>query len=295
MNEQTYKSGFVALIGRPSSGKSTLINQICGYKISIVSHHPQTTRFIVRGIYSEPNYQAVFIDTPGYHKFNSLLNKGLTSQAVKTLQDGDLILYLVDASREFGQEEMEIIEKVNQLNKKVICVFNKMDVKVIATTIQQVKEKIKAADFCQISATTGANIDQLKKKILALLPEGPQYYPEDYVTDQNIPFRITEVVREKIFNLTHQEIPHSVYVKIDDLKINEKKIICHASIFVERDSQKGLIIGNQGKAIKKIGEEARKELMDILETKLELYLKVRVHKNWKKDERFLKNLFKQNE
>ena len=287
------KSGFISLIGRPSSGKSTLINTICGYKISIVSNRPQTTQFIVRGIYNDNESQMIFIDTPGFHHFDSNLNRGLSNIAARTLDEGDLVLYLVDISRDFGEEEKSIIKKLKKIDKKIIIAFNKIDMdSTYKENIQkEIRESLKNADAIEISAKTEVNIKELKELIKKHLPYGPLYYPEEYVTDQSIPFRIKEVVREKVFLNTSEEIPHSIYVEVDSLDVKEEKIIAYATIFVERMSQKGMIIGKSGKMIKKIGEEARLDLQEILERKVNLFLNVKPHLNWRKDEKFLKKMF----
>lgn len=287
------KSGFISLIGRPSSGKSTLINAICGYKISIVSSRPQTTQFIVKGIFNDDESQIIFIDTPGFHHFDSNLNRGLSNLAARTLDEGDLVLYLVDTFRDFGEEEKAIIEKLNAIDKKIIVAFNKIDVDSACkeNIEKKIKESLKNSDFIEISAKTEINIKELIALIKENLPCGPLYYPEEYVTDQSIPFRIKEVVREKVFLNTAEEIPHSIYVEVDSLDVKEEKITAHATIFVERISQKGMIIGKGGKMIKKIGEEARYDLQEIFERKVNLFLNVKPHLNWRKDEKFLKKMF----
>lgn len=288
------KTGFVSIIGRPSSGKSTLINTICGYKISIVSKHPQTTQFIVRGIYNDENSQIIFIDTPGFHHFNSNLNRGLSNLAVRTLSEGDLILYLIDTTREAGDEELDIIEKLKSVEQKVIVVYNKIDIEGEnkKNIINSIRKELAPEYEVELSALTGKNLDELIKIIQDNLPLGPLYYPDDYVTDQSIPFRIKEIVREKIFINTKEELPHSTYVEVDDCDVTEKKITCHATIFVERDSQKGIIIGNKGDMIKKIGKEARIELKEIFERNVNLFLKVNVHHKWKKKDNFLRKKFR---
>ncbi len=288
------KSGFISLIGRPSSGKSTLINTICGYKISIVSDRPQTTQFLIRGIYNDKESQIIFIDTPGYHHFDSKLNRNLSKLSVKSLEEGDLILYLVDLTRDFGEEEESIIEKMKSTELQVIVAYNKVDI-CDEEKSKAVKSKIKlglnSKTTLDISAKTGEGVDKLLKIIKKFLPYGPNYYPEEFVTDQSIPFRIKEVTREKVFNNTIEELPHSVYVEVDSLDVKDEKIISRATIFVERNSQKGIVIGKEGSMIKKIGEEARLELQDIFERKVNLFLNVKLHKNWRKDEKFIKKRF----
>lgn len=292
--EKKKRTGFVSLIGRPSSGKSTLINTICGYKISIVSARPQTTQFLIRGIYNDEDCQIIFIDTPGYHHFDSNLNRGLSNLAVRTLEEGDLILYLVDLSRDFGKEEEAIIEKLKLTDKDVILAFNKTDIAKIKDKkelIEKIESQLKPGKTINISAKEGDGVKKLISILKKFLPEGPIYYPEDFVTDQSIPFRIKEVTREKVFNNTKEELPHSVYVDIISLDVADDKITSYATVYVEKESQKGMVIGNKGSMIKKIGVEAREELKEIFERNVNLFLNVKVHKNWRKDNKFLKKRF----
>jgi GTP-binding protein Era len=292
--EYNKNTGFVSLIGRPSSGKSTLINKICGFKISAVSKHPQTTQFIIRGIYNDNESQIIFVDTPGYHHFDSNLNRGLSNLAVRTLDDGDLILYLIDLSRDFGEEEKEIINEINKIKKDVVIAYNKIDEKCPnkEKILKLVRANINPKAEIEISAKTGKNIKELINKLKNLLPVGPQYYSDEYVTDQSIPFRIQEIVKEKVFNNTRDEIPHAIYVELSSLKTNENKLIANADIFVERESQKRVVIGKGGNMIKKIGQEARSELIEIFEMDIDLFLRVKVHYKWKRKDNFLKKKFK---
>lgn len=288
------RSGFISLIGRPSSGKSTLINTICGYKVSIVSNRPQTTQFLIRGIYNDDDSQIIFIDTPGYHHFDSNLNRGLSNLAVRTLEEGDAVLYLVDLTRDFGKEEEAIIEKLKSTDKEIVVAYNKIDISKTKHK-KEIREKIELnlnpKRSINISAKNGEGVKKLIGILKKILPEGPIYYPEDFVTDQSIPFRIKEVTREKVFNNTKEELPHSIYVDIISLDVNDDKITSYATIFVERESQKGIVIGNKGSMIKKIGEQAREELKEIFERNVNLFLNVKVHKNWRKDNKFLKKRF----
>jgi len=288
------KAGFVALIGRPSSGKSTLINTICGDKICIVSEKPQTTQFIVRGIYNDEKSQIIFIDTPGYHNFDSNLNRGLSNLALRNISEGDIILYIVDTTRSIGAEENEIIEQLRKVkNKKIVIVYNKIDSE--DSKPDEIKNeitgKVNALYEVEVSAKDNKNIDKLINVITDALPFSEPYYPVDYVTDQSIPFRIKEVVREKIINNTAEELPYSVYIAVDYLDVKDDCITAYADIFVERESQKGMIVGKKGMMIKKIGAESRIELENIFEKKVNLFCKVKVHPNWKKDKIFLKKLF----
>lgn len=286
------KTGFVALIGRPSSGKSTLINKLCGYKVSITSKHPQTTRFLVKGIYNDDDSQIVFIDSPGYHNFNSNLNRGLSNLAVRNTEDADVILYVIDTAREFGREEEDIIDNIKPLEGITIVALNKIDLDNSDMEIKnKVLEKLTPAGVVEFSALKGKDSGKIINLIKRKLQIGPLYFPEDYVTDQSIPFRITEVVREKIFQLTKEEVPHSCYVEVENLKVLDDKIEANAVIFVENESQKGIIIGSKGSMIKMIGIKARYDLVDIFERKVNLFLNVKVNKDWRKKDEFLKKMF----
>lgn len=293
----SFKSGFVSLIGRPSSGKSTLMNTICGFKVSIVSPLPQTTRFAVRGVVTEQNYQIVFVDTPGYHKAESHLNRELTAVAEQTLKDGDLILYLVDLSRDFGEEEKAVVNLVRPYVNKAIIVFNKIDnisgKFEDCNVFKEVTSVLPDVPYVFISAENGSGIREMEEKIASLLPSGPLYYPEEYVTDQSIPFRIEETVREKVFERTKEEVPHSVYVKTESLNVTADKIKAYAAIYVDRESQKGIIVGKNGSVIKEIGSAARESLAEIFERNVQLFLTVKVHANWKKDKKFVDKMFKE--
>ncbi len=291
-----FKSGFVSLIGRPSAGKSTLINYICGYKVSIVSAHPQTTRFLVRGIYTNEAAQIVFIDTPGVHDFNSNLNRGLSNLAVRNIDETDLVLYVVDLTRKFGAEEQTIIDSLAAAKQNVIVVFNKSDVAENDTGImKEVLSRLNDGDhsvlYIVVSSKHGKNMKDLVKLITEHLPEGPMYYPDDYVTDQTIPFRISEVVREKIFRNTGEEVPHSTYVEVEKLNVTDDKIVAHATVFTETESQKGILVGKGGSKIKKIGMQSREELAEIFERSVNLFLNVKVNPNWRKNDALLKKMF----
>ena len=291
-----FKSGFVSLIGRPSAGKSTLINYICGYKVSIVSAHPQTTRFLLRGIYTNEAAQIVFIDTPGVHDFNSNLNRGLSNLAVRNIDEADLVLYIVDLTRKFGAEEQTIIDSLAAAKRNVIVVFNKSDVAENDTGImREVLSRLNDGDYSipyiVVSSKHGNKMKDLVRLITDKLPEGPMYYPDDYVTDQTIPFRISEVVREKIFRNTGEEVPHSTYVEVEKLNVTDDKIVAHATVFTETESQKGILVGKGGSKIKKIGMQSREELAEIFERSVNLFLNVKVNPNWRKNDALLKKMF----
>ncbi len=293
MDEYVKKTGFAVMIGRPSSGKSSLINKICGYKISAVSRLPQTTQYVIRGIYNDDQSQIIFVDTPGFHLFDSNLNRGLSNLAARTLSEGDVILYIVDLSRNFGNEEEAIIKKIKSQVLPVILVYNKSDIKnENSTALQNEIERYFTPEYkIEVSGLEGTNVEALVELIKSVLPEGPMYYPEDYVTDQTIPFRIKEIIREKICNLMNEEVPHATYVEIEKLDVDEKKITAYAVIFVERESQKGMVIGKGGAMIKTIGEQARVDLKEIFERNVNLFLNVKVHYKWKRKDNFLKKKF----
>jgi GTPase len=293
LSDFTKKTGFIALIGRPSTGKSTLVNKICGYKISAVSDLPQTTQYLIKGIYNDEQSQIIFVDTPGYHHFDSNLNRGLSNLAIRNLSEGDVILYIVDLSRNFGEEEETIIKKLKSQSIPIILVFNKTDLKNQDSVKLQneIQSRFDFKHVIEISGLNGDNIDKLIGLIKELLPEGPMYYPEDFVTDQTIPFRIKEIIREKICNFMKDEVPHSIYIDVEKLEVKTRKIKAYASIFVERESQKGLVIGNGGKMIKKIGESARLDLKEIFEKEFDLFLNVKVHYKWRRKDDFLKKKF----
>lgn len=294
-SDSPFKSGFAALIGRPSSGKSTLINAVCGFKVSIVASQPQTTRYTVRGIYTEEKLQVIFIDTPGFHHFTSFLNKGLSDLAAATLNDGDIVLYVVDLTRDFGEEEEAIVSLVEKHKDRTIIVFNKSDeagdYKEKSSNFREIRERFSDVPFVVTSAKNEKGLRELLDVISSRFCEGPLFYPEEFVTDQSIPFRIEEVVRETMFDFTSEEIPHSVYVKVDNLEITDKKITAWATIYADRNSQKGIIVGKGGANIKNIGSKARENLENIFEKKCNLFLNVKVHDNWRKDEKFIKKLF----
>jgi GTP-binding protein Era len=293
LKESNFKSGFAVLIGRPSTGKSTLINNICGYKISAVSNTPQTTQYIIRGIYNDDESQIIFIDTPGYHHYDSNLNKGLSNLAVRTLKEADIILYLVDLSKNFGEEEDAIIKKLKSSAVPIILVYNKLDLKNNESLILQkdIESRLEIQYKIEISSLNGTNVKTLISLIKSLLPEGPMYYPPEFVTDQTIPFRIKEIIREKICNFMKDEIPHATYVDIEKLDVTDKKITAYALIFIERESQKGMIIGKGGKMIKKIGESARIDLKEIFERDIDLFINVKTHYKWRRKDDFLKKKF----
>ncbi len=291
-----YKSGFVTIIGRPNVGKSTLLNKIIGQKIVITSDKAQTTRERLRGIYTSEKGQIVFIDTPGVHKPLNKLGEFLLEETKLAVPDADVILFMVDGKEPAGAGDKWIAKNILQTNIPIILVVNKVDtIKNVSerdlnvVTYRELFDNLKIP-VVKVSAKTGRNIDTLIKNIYAKLPEGIAMYDEDEVTDQNMREIAKEIIREKILRLTQDEIPHSVAVKID--LFEEKKTLTKisATIFVEQDSQKLIVVGKQGQMIKKIGEYARVELENMIGRKVFLELFVKVKKNWRKRQDNLKNL-----
>lgn len=291
-----YKSGFVTIIGRPNVGKSTLLNKIIGQKIVITSDKAQTTRERLRGIFTSEKGQIVFVDTPGVHKPLNKLGEFLLEEAKLAVPDADVILFMVDGKEPAGAGDKWIAKNILQTNIPIILVVNKVDtIKNVAerdlnvVTYRELFDNLKIP-VVKVSAKTGRNIDTLIKNIYAKLPEGIAMYDEDEVTDQNMREIAKEIIREKILRLTQDEIPHSVAVKVD--LFEEKKTLTKisATIFVEQDSQKLIVVGKQGQMIKKIGEYARVELENMIGRKVFLDLFVKVKKNWRKKEDNLKNL-----
>lgn len=289
----SFKSGFVAIIGRPNVGKSTLLNAILGEKIAIVSAKPQTTRNRIRGIKNTENAQIVFLDTPGIHEAKGYLNEFMVKEAMAAIGDVDTIIYLVEATKKIEEDDKFIIENLKRIKQPVILCINKVDIVIKDNLLPLIDEYSKAYAFKEItplSAIKGEGVEELLNIIIKTLPEGPKYFPEDILTDQPERFVAAEIIREKVFLLTKQEIPYSTAVVVERFKENpQKKIVSiSATINVERDSQKGIIIGKGGSMLKRIGTRARMDIERLLGTKVFLELFVRVQKDWTKDKKILK-------
>jgi len=297
--KQPYKSGFVAIIGRPNVGKSTLLNQVIGQKIAIMSDKPQTTRNKIHGVYTTDNAQIVFLDTPGIHKPTSKLGNYMMKVAESTLGEVDAILFLVDVVEGIGGGDRYIIEQLKKVKTPVILVLNKIDQvhpEALLPIIVQYKDLYEFAEIVPISAIQGSNVNTLLEQTVKYLEEGPQYYPADQVTDHPEQFVCAELVREKILHLTREEIPHSIAVAIEDMKLQDNGVVhISAIIYVERDSQKGIIIGKQGALLKEVGRLARKDIETLLGSKTFLELWVKVKKDWRNQERVLRDLGFRNE
>lgn len=283
---RSFKSGFISIIGRPNVGKSTFLNRVIGQKIAIMSDKPQTTRNKIQGVLTHDDAQMIFIDTPGIHKPKHRLGDFMMKVAQNTLKEVDLILFMVNAEEGFGRGEEFILEKFQTINTPVFLVINKIDrihPDELLAIIESYKEKYAFQQVVPISALEGNNVERLLSQIKAVLPEGPQYYPADQVTDHPERFIITELIREKALHLTREEIPHSLAVVLDKMERQGNKDIIHvmATIIVERDSQKGIVIGKQGSMLKEIGKRARVDIENLLGSKVFLELWVKVQKDWR--------------
>jgi len=288
----SFKSGFVSIIGRPNTGKSTLLNSVLGEKVVIVSEKPQTTRNRIRGIKNMENAQIIFLDTPGIHKAKGHLNEFMVKEAMSALEDMDIIIYLVEATGKI-KDELFIIESLKRVRCPVLLGINKIDMVRKDSILPLMDEYSSVYPFREIiplSARKGEGMDELFRCIVELLPEGPKYFTEDILTDQTERFVVAEIVREKVFELTREEIPYSTAVIVERFKENPGKriISISATINVERDSQKGIIIGKGGAMLKEIGTRARIDIERLLGTKVYLELFVRVRKDWTKDAKSLK-------
>jgi GTPase len=278
------KSGFVALLGRPNAGKSTLLNAILHQKVAIVSDKPQTTRNAIRGIMTDVDSQIIFIDTPGVHKPHHQLGQQMNKEAIAHASGVDLVYLIVDAAAEFGGGDEFLLEKVQQLQLPTFLIVNKVD---LITKEQLLKfllayqQRYQFAEIIPISALKQDNLERLLMVTKQYLPEGVKYYPDDVVCDYPEQFIISELIREKILQLTKDEIPHSVAVVIDKIKKHRGVLYLNATIMVDRDSQKGMVIGKQGALLKQVGTLARTELENILGSKIFLELYVRVEKDWR--------------
>lgn len=281
-----FKSGYVAIAGAPNAGKSTLLNRVLGEKLSITSKKPQTTRNRILGVLHRPESQIIFLDTPGVHKSTAALNERMVEIALTALGDVDLIVLMIDAEVPDQPSETYLVSKLKKMSTKVILALNKIDCikkPELLAMIDHWNKQFNFAAIVPISAKHNDQVDTLLDLIVEHLPEGPPLYPEDTITDLPERFFVAEMIREKVFRLTGQEIPYSSAVTVDSFSEEAKLTRIHATIHVERDSQKGIVIGKSGSKLKQIGEDARKDIEDMLGRKVFLKLFVRVQKNWSKD------------
>lgn len=284
------KSGFVTLIGRPNVGKSTLINAIIGRKVAITSAKPQTTRNIIQGIYNEEDTQIVFVDTPGIHKPNHKLGEYLNKQAYYSINDVDVVLFLIDASMGLGKGDEFIIEHLKNINKPVILIINKIDrltKEELMATILKYKDLYNFAEIVPVSAMKKNNLKELIHTLKNYLPDNIKYYNDDTFTNRSMNFIMAEIIREKIFRRTEEEVPHAITCVIEGVEKNNNAFHINAVIIVERDSLKKIIIGKEGQMIKQIGIESRIELETLLNKKVHLELFVKTIKDWRNKEKYL--------
>ena len=283
---KSFKSGFVAIVGRPNVGKSTFMNYVLGQKIAIMSDKAQTTRNKIQGVYTKDNAQIVFLDTPGIHKPKHELGEFMVKSAYSALKEVDAVLFMVNVSEKRGPGDDFIIEKLKGIKTPIFLVLNKIDLvtpEVLLERVESYKDALDFAGVFPISVLQGNNVNELMEALIEALPEGPQYYPADQITDHPEYFVVSELIREKILQLTHEEIPHSVAVTVDKMQKDEfDKVHVYANIIVERKSQKGIIIGKGGRLLKEIGTRARRDIQQLLGNKVYLELWVKVEKDWRK-------------
>lgn len=287
-----YKSGFVTLIGRPNVGKSTLMNHLIGQKIAITSNKPQTTRNRIQTVLTTEDGQIVFVDTPGIHKAKNKLGEYMVNVAERTLNEVDVVLWLVEPTTFIGAGEKHIIDQLGKVKTPVILVINKVDMvkrEEVFTFIDAYRKEYDFAAIVPVSARSGENTDELVKVIMKYLPYGPQFYDEDTITDQPERQIVAELIREKALHSLNEEIPHGIAVAIDSMKYRRKIVDIDATIICERDSHKGIIIGKQGAMLKKIGSTARFEIERMLDCKVNLKLWVKVKKDWRDSDFLIKN------
>ena len=290
--KENFKSGFVTLIGRPNVGKSTLMNHLIGQKIAITSNKPQITRNRIQTVLTTEEGQIVFVDTPGIHKAKNKLGEYMVNIAERSLNEVDVVLWLVEPSTFIGAGERHIIDQLKKVRTPVILVINKIDMvkrEELLPAIDMYRKEYDFAEIVPVSARSGDNTDELVKVILKYLPYGPQFYDEDTVTDQPERQIVAELIREKALHCLNEEIPHGIAVAIDRMKMEKKVMHIDATIICERDSHKGIIIGKQGSMLKKIGSTARYEIERLLDCRVNLKLWVKVRKEWRDSEIYMKN------
>lgn len=286
-----HKAGFVSIVGNPNVGKSTLMNLFVGERISIATFKAQTTRHRIMGIVSTDDYQIVFSDTPGVLKPNYKLQEDMLAFSVSSLEDADILLYVTDTVEKQSKNE-DFISKVKKLNIPILVLINKIDLsneKEVAKLVEYWHEQIPQAEIVPLSAKARFNVDNVQKRIVELLPESPDYFDKDQLTDKPSRFIVSEIIREKILLYYDKEIPYSVEVLVTEFKEDKKLIRIAATIFVERESQKGIIIGHGGVALKRVGEEARRDIQKFFDKKVFLQLYVKVNPNWRNSSKSLES------
>lgn len=289
-----HRSGFVSILGRPNAGKSTLLNALVGVKLAIVANKPQTTRTTIQGVWTTDCAQVVFIDTPGIHSGESKINRRMMDSIRQALDQRDLLLYVIDASREPGAEDERALDLVKQAGAPAIAVFNKIDLvkdkRVLLPLMDRYRQLHAFTDLVPVSALKQAELDTLRKAIIERLPLGPAYFPKDHLTDQPERFLVSEIIREKILAVTRDEVPHAVAVTVDEWKEEGRLTRVAATIHVERPGQRAILLGTKGERLKSIGTKARMECEALLGRRFYLGLFVRVSKDWRESDAFLRDL-----
>jgi GTP-binding protein Era len=289
-----HKSGFVSILGRPNAGKSTLLNALVGQKVSIVADKPQTTRTAIQGVMTTPEAQVIFIDTPGIHQSGSAINKRMMDAVRASLEERDLFIYLVDATKGFGAEDQRALSLLRPDGPPVLLALNKIDAIAakheLLPLLDQYRKLYDFAEYLPVSAATGEGLDELRAQVVRRLPEGPEYFPPDHFTDQPARFLAAELIREKLLHATHQEIPHSTAVIIENWEELPRLLRIHATILVERPGQRAIVIGAKGSMLKRVGTLAREEMEALFGTHVFLELHVRVEADWREKAAFLNAL-----
>ncbi|MGZ9456756.1 GTPase Era [Staphylococcus epidermidis] len=289
-----HKSGFVSIIGRPNVGKSTFVNRVIGHKIAIMSDKAQTTRNKIQGVMTRDDAQIIFIDTPGIHKPKHKLGDYMMRVAKNTLSEIDAIMFMVNVNEDIGRGDEYIMEMLNNVKTPIFLVLNKIDLVHPDTLMPKIEQYQSYMDFTEIipiSALEGLNVDHFIDVLKSFLPEGPKYYPDNQISDHPEQFVVSEIIREKILHLTSEEIPHAIGVNVDRMiKEDEDRVRIEATIYVERDSQKGIVIGKGGKKLKEVGKRARRDIEMLLGSKVYLELWVKVQRDWRNKVNFIRQI-----
>lgn len=289
-----HKSGFVSIIGRPNVGKSTFVNRVIGHKIAIMSDKAQTTRNKIQGVMTRDDAQIIFIDTPGIHKPKHKLGDYMMRVAKNTLSEIDAIMFMVNVNEDIGRGDEYIMEMLKNVKTPIFLVLNKIDLvhpDTLMPKIEQYQSYMDFTDIIPISALEGLNVDHFIDVLKSFLPEGPKYYPDNQISDHPEQFVVSEIIREKILHLTSEEIPHAIGVKVDRMiKEDEDRVRIEATIYVERDSQKGIVIGKGGKKLKEVGKRARRDIEMLLGSKVYLELWVKVQRDWRNKVNFIRQI-----
>ena len=290
MSNEEHRAGFVSIAGRPNAGKSTLLNALVGEKVAIIAHQAQTTRTSIQGVLTMPQAQVVFIDTPGIHKSDTLFNKRMMDTVRGALQDRDLVIYVADATKPVRQEDEHAVSALDK-GGKTLLVLNKIDrvtdKRLLLPLLQRYNELFPFIEAFPLAARTNEGLDALRQAIVKHLPEGPAFFPDDYLTDQPARFMAGEIIRESILEAAREEVPHATAILVDSWDETPKLVKIAATIHVERDGQKAILIGVKGQMLKKIGTESRLKLESLLDRKVFLTLFVKVKPNWREDPSFL--------